>query len=158
MSVFTLKQRDVVTTQAPGLLKPSLSFSTMDSFAPFPLIPATIAHGAGVYLVQLPGTECGRAGPLSLRPLFQLLQHQLLSQALFFPLLQWLNVDQETVRDTELAKERRVCPGELSMSITSDYLQFYSEDFEGKASNSTLRAMFIQGKTSMSVFNSETIP
>lgn len=101
-----------------------------------------------------------RVGPPSLRPLLLLLQHQVLRQALFFPLLQWLNADQEAVRDTEadLAKERRVCPGELSMSITSDYLQFYSEDFEGKASNSTLRAMFIQGKTSVSVFNSETIP
>lgn len=44
------------------------------------------------------------------------------------------------------------------MSITSDYLQLYPEDFEGKASNSTLRAMFIQGETSMSVFNFENVP
>jgi len=44
------------------------------------------------------------------------------------------------------------------MSITSDYLQFYPEDFEGKASNGKLSAMFIQGETSMSVFNSENIP
>lgn len=57
-----------------------------------------------------------------------------------------------------MAKERRECPGELSMSITSDYLQLYPEDFEGKASNGTLPAMFIQSETSMSVFHFENVP
>ena len=44
------------------------------------------------------------------------------------------------------------------MSITSDYLQFHPEDFEAKGSNGTLQAMFIQGETSMSVFNFENVP
>ncbi len=44
------------------------------------------------------------------------------------------------------------------MSITSDYLQFYPEDFEGKASNGTLPAMFIQNETSMSVFHFKKCP
>lgn len=97
--------------------------------------------------------------PLTL-PLFSASPTLTFKPSSIFSLLQWLNVDQEAVRDTEaeLAKERRVCPGGLSMSITSDYLQLYSEDFEGKASNSIVRAMFIQGETSVSVFNSKTIP
>lgn len=41
------------------------------------------------------------------------------------------------------------------MSITSDYLQFDSEDIEGKASNSTLHAVFIQSETGMSVLEFE---
>lgn len=92
-------------------------------------------------------------------PVLQLLQTSFLAKLIFFP-FQWLNHDQEAVRYTEaqLAKERRECPGELSMPITSDYLQFYPEDFEGKASNGTLQAMFIQGETSMSVFNLEIVP
>lgn len=99
----------------------------------------------------------GNIGPRSARPSAPP------SQTIFFlsrSPFQWLNSDQEAVRETEvwLAKERRARPGELSMSITSDYLQFYSEDSEGKASNGTKRAVFIQRETSMSVFNSENIP
>lgn len=92
-------------------------------------------------------------------PVLQLLQTSFPAKLIFFP-FQWLNHDQEAVRYTEaqLAKERRECPGELSTSITSDYLQFYPEDFEGKASNGKQQAMFIQGETSMSVFNIENVP
>lgn len=100
------------------------------------------------------------AGKLALSPpVLQLLQTGFPAKLFFFP-FQWLNRDQEAVRYTEaqLAKERGERPGELSMSITSDYLQFYPEDFEGKASNGTLPAMFIQGETSMSVFNFENVP
>lgn len=119
-----------------------------------------IAHHASVYLVQLPGTDCGQVGPLPARPSAS--PNWFSSQAFFFFPFQWLNWDQEAVRyiEARLAKERRECPGELSMSITADYLQFYPADFEGKASNSTLRAMFIQGETSMSMsmFNFENVP
>lgn len=100
------------------------------------------------------------AGKLALSPpVPQLLQTGFPAKLFFFP-FQWLNRDQEAVRYTEaqLAKERGECPGELSMSITSDYLQFYPEDLKGKASNGTLPAMFIQGETSMSVFNFENVP
>lgn len=99
------------------------------------------------------------AGKLALSPpVLQLLQTGFPAKLIFFP-FQWLNHDQEAVRYTEahLAKKRRKCPGELSMSITSDYLQFYPEDFEGKASNGTLQAMFIHGETSMSVFNLKNV-
>lgn len=70
--------------------------------------------------------------PLS-SPVLQLLQTSFPAKLFFFP-FQWLNRDQEAVRYAEalLAKERRECPGELSMPITSDYLQFYPEDSEKK--------------------------
>lgn len=102
-------------------------------------IPSMIAHHASVYLVQLPGTDCGQVGPLAARPSAS--PNRFSSQAP--PPFQWLNRDQEAVRYTEaqLAKERGECPGELSMCITSDYLQFYPEDFEGKASIGTLPAI-----------------
>lgn len=99
------------------------------------------------------------AGELALSPLvLQLLQTAFPAKLIFFP-FQWLNHAQEAVRYTEahLAKKTRECPGELSMSITSDYLQFYTQDLEGKASNGSLQAMFIQGETSMSVFNLENV-
>ncbi len=99
-------------------------------------------------------------GKLALSPpVLQLLQTGFPAKLFFFP-FQWLNQDQEAVGYTEaqLAKVRGECPGELSMSITSDYLQFYPEDFEGKASNGTLPAMFIQNETSMSVFHFEKCP
>lgn len=117
-----------------------------------------IAHHASVYLVQLPGTDCGQVGPLPAHPSASP-KPGFPAKLFFFP-FQWLNRDQEAVRYTEaqLAKERRECPGELSMSITSDYLQLYPEDFEGKASNGTAPAMFIQGETSLSVFNFENVP
>lgn len=99
-------------------------------------------------------------GKLALSPyVLQLLQTGFPAKLFFFP-FQWLNQDQEAVGYTEaqLANTRGECPGELSMSITSDYLQFYPEDFEGKASNGTLPAMFIQNETSMSVFHFENVP
>lgn len=104
-----------------------------------------IAHHASVYLVQLPGTGCGQSWP-SLRPSFSFSKLLFQPSSPFFPpslLFQWLNRDQEAVRyaEAQLAEESRECPGELSMSITSDYLQFYPEDFEGKASNGTLPAL-----------------
>lgn len=76
-------------------------------------------------------------------PVLQLLQTGFPAKLFFFP-FQWLNQDQETVRyiEAQLAKERGECPGELSMSITSDYLQFYPKDFEEKASNGTLTAVY----------------
>lgn len=79
-------------------------------------------------------------GKLALTPLvLQLLQTAFPAKLFFFP-FQWLNQNQEAVRYTEaqLAKESGERPGELSMSITSNYSQFYSEDFEGKASSGTL--------------------
>lgn len=72
---------------------------------------------------------------------------------LFFFFFQWLNRDQEAVRYTEaqLAKERGECPGELSMSITSDYSQFYPQDFEEKASNGKLPAVYSEWNKRVSV-------
>lgn len=66
-------------------------------------------------------------------PVLQLLRTHFPAKLFFFS-FQWLNRDQEAVRYTEpqLAKERGECPGELSMPITSDYLQFYPKDFEEK--------------------------
>lgn len=100
------------------------------------------------------------AGKLALSPsVLQLLQTSFPAKLIFFP-FQWLNRDQEAVRYTEaqLANERRGCPGELSTSITSDYFQFYPEDFEGTAPEGSLQALFIQGETSMSVFNLKNVP
>lgn len=57
-----------------------------------------------------------------------------------------------------MAKERGEYLKELSMCITSDYLQLYPKDREGKASNGTLGAAFTCGETSMSVCNFENIP
>lgn len=97
-----------------------------------------IAHHASVYLVQLLGTMT--VGKLAVTPLvLQLLQTGFPAKLFFFP-FQWLNQNQEAVRYTEaqLAKDSGERPGKLSMSITSDYSPFYSEDFEGKASSGTL--------------------
>lgn len=59
-------------------------------------------------------------------PIRPLLWTNFPAKLVFFS-FQWLNQDQEAVRYTEpqLAKEWRECPGELSVLITSDYLQFY---------------------------------
>ena len=101
------------------------------------LIPSMIAHHASVYLVQLPGSDCGQVGPSPFacpsrlsKLFFQPTSPSLRS----LPLFEWLNRTQEAVRYTEaqLAKEERKRPGELSMSITSDYLQSYPEGFEEK--------------------------
>lgn len=78
---------------------------------------------------------------------------------LFFFFFQWLNQDQEAVRYTEaqLAKERGECPGELSMSITSDYLQFSRKTLRKKPQTANYQ-LFIQSVTSVSVFHFENVP
>lgn len=143
-------------------VKLSLSFSPMASFAPFPLPPCSHSFDDSSSCQCLPCPITGhwlRACWPSPRPSFSFSKPVFQPSSFFFP-FQWLNRDQEAVRYTEaqLAKEKGECPGELSMSITSDYLQFYPEDFEGKASNGTLPAMFTQCETSMSVFNFENVP
>lgn len=79
-------------------------------------------------------------------PVLQLLWTHFPAKLFFFS-FQWLNRDQEAVRYTEpqLAKEQGECPGELSMPITSDYLQFYPKDFEEKKKPQTAHSqLFIQ--------------
>lgn len=87
-------------------------------------IPPVIARHASLYLAQLLPTN---PPP----PIRQLLWTNFPAKLFFFS-FQWLNHDQEAVRCTEpqLAKEWGECPGELSVLITSDYLQFHPKDVE----------------------------
>lgn len=128
------------------------------SCIPSSSIPLVIAHHASIYLTQLLATNCGQVTPcptlsntsaLISRPCPPI--HQLLSTdfpaKLFFFSFQWLNQDQEAVRyaEPQLAKEWWECPGELSVPITSDYLQFYPKMLSGegeKVSNCTLPAVY----------------
>lgn len=52
--------------------------------SPSSAIPSMIAHHASVYLVQLPGTDCGQVGPLPARPSAS--PNRFSSQALFLSL------------------------------------------------------------------------
>lgn len=143
------------------------SYTSVASLAPFPApsnpTPLVIAQHASVYLVQLLATDCGQVCSSSLLlPIRQLLWTNFPAKLFFFS-FQWLNQDQEAVRYTEpqLAKEWGECPGELSVPITSDYLQFYPKDVEGggkKKPQTAHSQLFIQSKTSMAVFDFENVP
>lgn len=143
--------------QAPGLL------GSLFHFLPWPhllLFLSLLSHSfddsSSCQCLPCPVYWALTVGKLALSPpIRQPLQNGFPANLFFFP-FQWLNQDQEAVMYTEaqLAKEKGECPGELSMSITS----VYSQHFEGKASNGTPPAMFIQSETRTSVFHLANVP